>query len=170
MKYKVKSRYQTFYEGEDPEEAYQIYATMQRGGKTHVSMTPDLSAKGFVKDFQVFKNRLVFSNEYAAYLVNQYLGRYETPIELVGKEIVVLNDKFLSKIVYLTEELFKKPAEITGLVKNKLGITSDIKKYQVSLEGGVRKQIFAYSNAEARAEARKLTDKKILQVKEVPNG
>ena len=53
-------------------------------------------------------------------LVNEYLGRYETPIELVGKEIIVLNDKFVAKIVYLTEELFKKPAEITKLAKKNL--------------------------------------------------
>ena len=95
---------------------------------TNIRMTPDLSARGFVTDFVVIKNKLIFNNDFAATLVNEYLGRYETPVELVGRQIIVLNDKFLSKIVYLTEELFKKPAEITKLAKNKLGITNDVKK------------------------------------------
>ena len=167
MKYKVKSRYQTFYDGDDLEEAYQIFETMKKCGTTKVSMTPDLSAKGFVKDFQVLKNKLIFSSEYAAYLVNQYLGRYETPIELVGNQIIVLNDKFVAKIVYLTEELFKKSAEITSLAKNKLGITNDVKKYEIRLDGGKTKQIFAYSKSDAITEAKKLTDDKILNIKEL---
>tara|TARA_Y200000002_G_scaffold249608_1_gene206707 strand:+ start:1272 stop:1784 length:513 start_codon:yes stop_codon:yes gene_type:complete len=170
MKYKVKSRYQTYYEGADPEEAYQMFSTLKRGGMTNIKMTPDLSAKGFLTDFVVVKNKLIFSNEYAANLVNTYLGRYETPIELVGKEIVVLNDKFLSKIVYLTEGLFKKSAEITKLAKNKLGITNDVKKYQVSLQGGEKKHIFAYSQADATAQAEKVTDKKIINVKQLQDG
>ncbi len=170
MNYKVKSRYQTYYDGADPEEAYQMFATLKKGGMTNVKMTPDLSAKGFLGDFVVLKNRLIFNNDYAATLVNEYLGRYETPIELVGKEIIVLNDKFVAKIVYLTEELFKKPAEITKLAKNKLGITNDVKKYQVSLQGGEKKHIFAFSKAEAIAQAKKTTDNKILNVKQLQDG
>ena len=86
---------------------------------------------------------------------------------MVGRQIIVLNDKFLSKIVYLTEELFKKPAEITKLAKNKLGITNDVKKYQVSLQGGEKKHIFAYSKSDARSQVKKATDNKILNVKEL---
>ena len=167
MNYKVKSRYQTYYDGEDSQEAYQMLTTLKQGGMTNIKMTPDLSAKGFLADFVVIKNKLIFSNEYAATLVNEYLGRYETPIEFIGREIIVLNDKFLSKIVYLTEELFKKPAEITKLAKNKLGITNDINKYHVSLQGGEKKYIFAYTKAHAIAQAQKATDTKIINVKQI---
>ena len=167
MNYKVKSRYQTYYDGEDSQEAYQVLNTLKQGGMNNIKMTPDLSAKGFVTDFVVLKNKLIFNNDFAALLVNEYLGRYETPVELVGRQIIVLNDKFLSKIVYLTEELFKKPAEITKLAKNKLGITNDVKKYQVSLQGGEKKHIFAYSKSDARSQVKKATDNKILNVKEL---
>jgi hypothetical protein len=167
MNYKVKSRYNTYYDGDDSEEAYKMLTTLKQGGMTNVRMTPDLSAKGFLADFVVVKNKLIFSNEYAATLVNEYLGRYETPVEFIGREIIVLNDKFLSKIVYLTEELFKKPAEITKLAKNKLGITNDVKKYQASLQGGEKKHIFAYSKADAMAQVKKATDNKILNVKQL---
>ena len=167
MNYKVKSRYNTYYDGDDSEEAYKMLTTLKQGGMTNVRMTPDLSAKGFLVDFVVVKNKLIFSNEYAATLVNEYLGRYETPVEFIGREIIVLNDKFLSKIVYLTEELFKKPAEITKLAKNKLGITNDVKKYQASLQGGEKKHIFAYSKADAMAQVKKATDNKILNVKQL---
>ena len=170
MNYKVKSRYQTYYDGEDSEEAYQMFDTLKRGGMTNVSMTPDLSAKGFITDFIVIKNKLIFSNDYAAMLVNEYLGRYESHVELVGKQIIVLNDKFISKIVYLTEELFKKSAEITKLAKNKLGITHDVIKYQVTLQGGEKKHIFAYSQADAIAQAEKATDNKIINVKQLQDG
>tara|TARA_R110002012_G_scaffold57024_8_gene146730 strand:- start:1412 stop:1915 length:504 start_codon:yes stop_codon:yes gene_type:complete len=167
MNYKVKSRYQTYYDGEDSQEAYQVLNTLKQGGMNNIKMTPDLSAKGFVTDFVVLKNKLIFNNDFAAILVNEYLGRYETPVELVGRQIIVLNDKFLSKIVYLTEELFKKPAEITKLAKNKLGITNDVKKYQAFLEGGEKKHIFAYSKSDARSQVKKTTDNKILNVKEL---
>jgi hypothetical protein len=167
MNYKVKSRYQIYYDGQDSEEAYQVLNTLKQGGMTNIRMTPDLSARGFVTDFVVIKNKLIFNNDFAATLVNEYLGRYETPVELVGRQIIVLNDKFLSKIVYLTEELFKKPAEITKLAKNKLGITNDVKKYQVSLQGGEKKHIFAYSKSDARSQVKKETDNKILNVKQL---
>lgn len=168
--YKVKSRYTTYYDGNDPEVAYQTFKTLKKGGMTNIQMTPDLSAKGFVGDFVVVKNKLIFDNEVASNLVNKYLKRYETPIELVGKEIVVLNDKFLSKIVYLTESLFGKPAEVTKLAKDKLGITGDIKKYEVSLEGGKKITIFAFNPENARKEAQSQTDNKILNIKELKDG
>jgi hypothetical protein len=170
MKYQVKTRYRTFYDGDDLEQAYQVYSTMKKGGRTDVRMTPDHIAKGFVNGFKLSKNKLIFSNEYAAHLAYKHLKKFQDVIKLRGKEIVVLKEKFLSKIVYLTEELFKNSAEISNLAKNKLGITNDVKKYRVRLEGGEEKQIFAYSIAEARAEAKKVTDKKIQQVKELSNG
>ena len=105
----------------------------------------------------------------AAFFVNKYLERYETPIELIGKEILILNDKFVSKIIYLTEDLMRKPAEIMRIAKNNLGITNDVKTYEARLENGETKPIFAYSISEAREMARKVTDSKVLSVKEVKN-
>lgn len=170
MKYKVKSRYRTLHEGDDPQKALAVYQAYRDGGMTNIKMTPDLSAKGFIKDFQVLKNKLIFSSDYAAYLVNKYLKRYETPVELIGKEIVVLNDKFLSKIVYLTEELFKNSAEITKLAKNKLGITNDVKKYRANLENGKSVEIFAFSSNDAREQAKNVADSKIKNIKEIKDG
>ena len=168
--YKVKSRYTTYYDGDNAEEAYQTYKTLKKGGMTNIKMTPDLSAKGFVGDFIVVKNKLLFDNEFVSNLVNKYLKRYESPVELIGKEIVVLNDKFLSKIVYLTENLFQKPAEVTKLAKDKLGITGDIKKWEVSLDGGKKITIFAFNKENARKEAQSQTDNKILNIKELKDG
>lgn len=167
MKYKVKSRYRKFYEGDDPMEAMRAYQTLKNGGRTGLRMSPDLSAKTFLTDFVHAKNKLIFSSDYAAFLVNEYLGRYETPVEVLGREIYVLNEKFLEKIVYLTQELFKKPAELTSIAKNKLGITGDIKKYEVSLDNGERKQIFAHSSGEASAYAKEMSDKNVLKIKEI---
>lgn len=167
--YKVKSRYKTFYDGEDAAEALEIFEMMKRGGMTNIKMTPDMSLRGFVGDFVALKNRLIFRNEMAAFFVNKYLERYETPIELIGKEILILNDKFVSKIIYLTEDLMRKPAEIMRIAKNNLGITNDVKTYEARLENGETKPIFAFSISEAREMARKVTDSKVLSVKEVKN-
>ena len=47
---------------------------------------------------------------------------------------------------------------------------NDVKKYQVSLQGGEKKHIFAFSKAEAIAQAKKTTDNKILNVKQLQDG
>jgi hypothetical protein len=167
MSYTVKSRYRKFYEGDDPQEALRVYQTLKSGGQTGAKMSPDLSAKSFLTDFVHAKNKIIFSSDYGAFLVNEYLGRYKTPVEVFGRTVYVLNENFLEKIVYLTQELFKKPAELTSIAKNKLGITGDIKKYEVSLQDGQRKQIFAYSNAEARAYAEEMSNNKVTNVKEI---
>ena len=65
MNYKVKSRYQIYYDGQDSEEAYQVLNTLKQGGMTNIRMTPDLSARGFVTDFVVIKNKLIFNNDFA---------------------------------------------------------------------------------------------------------
>jgi len=167
MKYKVKTRYRTLHEGDDPIKARQIYQAYKDGGMTNVKMTPNLVSHGFVKDFDVKNNALVFKGDNTAFLVNEHLKSSNAPIELVGNKIVVLNEKFLSKIVYLTDELLKDSSKLSSLAKNKLGITNDVKKYLVNLDGGNSFEIFAFSSHDAREQAKKLTDRKIKNIKQL---
>ena len=56
---------------------------------------------------------------------------------------------------------------LSHITKNNGGITNDIKKYVINLEGGKRMVIFALSEANAKAEVRERTDKDILNIKQV---
>ena len=168
--YKVKTRYTTYYNGNDPEEAYQVYATLKKGGVAGVKMSPDLSSRGFQGDFKVQGNTMVFSNDYAAEIVHTFLSGKKAPIERQGKKIVIKNEKFASKIVYLTQNFLANASQVSGIARNKLGITNELKKWLVDLEGGKKLEIFAFSQENARAEAKAKTDNKILNIKELQNG
>jgi|AACY02.1.fsa_nt_gi hypothetical protein len=168
--YKVKTRYTTYYNGNDPEEAYQIYATLKQGGVAGVKMTPDLTTRGFRGDFKVDGNTMVFSNDYAVELVHSFLVQKSAPVEKNGKKIVIKNEKFAPKIVYLTQNFLANASKVSDIARNKLGITNELKKWLISLEGGNKMEIFAFSQENARAEAKAKTDNKILNIKELSNG
>ena len=164
--YKVKSRYNTYYEGDDAEVAYQTFQELRQGGKV-VKMTPNLYSKGISADFREVADGVMFNNDYMAMRVAEYLMGQKLPIERDGKKIRVLNNKYLGKVVYLIENMLENAEGLSHITKNNGGITNDIKKYVINLEGGKRMVIFALSEANAKAEVRERTDKDILNIKQV---
>lgn len=164
--YKVKSRYNTYYEGDDAEVAYQTFQELRQGGKV-VKMTPNLYSQGISADFREVADGVMFNNDYMAMRVAEYLTGQKLPIERDGKKIRVLNNKYLGKVVYLIENMLENAEGLSHITKNNGGITNDIKKYVINLEGGKRMVIFALSKANAKAEVRERTDKDILNIKQV---